>query len=510
MNKYLLTSFAALLLLAIALPIYAMREPARMDQAQADLRQDFVTDAAVMYVENCAICHGADGEGIGSIPALDTDGLRGMDVTTLTKTIARGRYETAMAGWHVDEGGIFNDYQVEELVTLIRYADWPQVGELAASRGMIPPSLPIPEVNEELLAQVTALGADGAVWAEGIQLFAENCTICHGVNGEGSTLGVPLNTPEVQAKDEAELLRTVTEGVPGTLMASWNQALEMDEIGALVSFIHNWDELDAAGVVLTAPAPIQIDLNNPEEVLALGERIFTTTCTACHGENGSGGAGPALNSQQFLTTKTDPQIYDTIVQGGHRPGSIMPAFGDRMTSVEIDAVVQFIRAWEPTAPYVENPRGTEQGGGPPWLRATPDPANPIVPGQTTPSTGRGGGPAWRTDPNALPPGQSGVEPAAGEMTGEMGPTLYYQGTVVAMANNLLTFRADGASADVEAMLGPPWFWTEQGIPLAPGDRIQLEGFESADHMEVNWILNLSTGQRLDLRNEAGMPVWAGE
>ncbi len=149
MNKYLLTSFAALLLLAIALPIYAMREPARMDQAQADLRQDFVTDAAVMYVENCAICHGASGEGIGSIPALDTDGLRGMDVTTLTKTIARGRYETAMAGWHEDEGGIFNDYQVEELVTLIRYADWPQVGELAASRGMIPPSLPIPEVTED-------------------------------------------------------------------------------------------------------------------------------------------------------------------------------------------------------------------------------------------------------------------------------------------------------------------------------------------------------------------------
>ncbi len=348
------------------------------------------------------------------------------------------------------------------------------------------------------------------MWAEGIQLFAENCTICHGVNGEGSTLGVALNTPEVRAKDEAELLRTVTEGVPGTLMASWNQALEMDEIGALVSFIHNWDQLDAAGVVLTAPAPIQIDLNNPAEVLALGERIFTTTCTACHGENGSGGAGPALNSQQFLTTKTDPQIYDTIVQGGHRPGSIMPAFGDRMTSVEIDAVVQFIRAWEPTAPYVENPRGTEQGGGPPWLRATPDPTNPIVPGQTTPSTGRGGGPAWRTDPNALPPGQSGVEPAAGEMTGEMGPTLYFQGTVIAIANNLLTFRADGASADVEAMLGPPWFWSEQGIPIVPGDRIQLEGFESTDHMEVNWILNLSTGQRLDLRNEAGMPVWAGE
>ena len=59
------------------------------------------------------------------------------------------------------------------------------------------------------------------------------------------------------------------------------------------------------------------------------------------------------------------------------------------------------------------------------------------------------------------------------------------------------------------MLGPPWFWSENGIALAPGDRIQLEGFESPDHMEINWIENLSTGERLELRTADGMPVWGG-
>ena len=125
-----------------------------------------------------------------------------------------------------------------------------------------------------------------------------------------------------------------------------------------------------------------------------------STCTSCHGENGSGGTGPALNSLQFLTGKSDEQITNTIINGSHRPNSSMPAFGDRFTAVELAALVDFIRAWEPTAAWVENPRGTEQGGGPPWLRATPDPNNPVSPGQGQgqgrgKGQGQGGGPPWR-------------------------------------------------------------------------------------------------------------------
>jgi mono/diheme cytochrome c family protein len=128
----------------------------------------------------------------------------------------------------------------------------------------------------------------------------------------------------------------------------------------------------------------------------LGERIYNTTCAACHGENGSGGTGPALNSLQLLTRKTDEQIQNTVINGGHRPNSTMPAFGDRLTSVEIGALVDYIRAWEPTATWVENPRGTQQGGGPPWLRATPDANNPIGPGRGQGGRGnQGGGPPWR-------------------------------------------------------------------------------------------------------------------
>ena len=396
MNTNKLISLLALFILIVALPAYAWMEPERMEQSQADLRQEFVSDAAVIYVENCAVCHGAEAEGIGSIPGLNNDGLRTADYDMLFKTIARGRYDTAMAPWLQDEGGSLNEYQIDELVTLIRYGDWTQVRELAAQRGLIPPTLPVAEIAPERLAEIAELDAEsGTQWAAGMQLYANNCTLCHGIRGEGSDLAVPLNTPDIQATDGAELQRIISQGVPGTLMVGWENSLQPAEIEALAEFLQNWHQIEAEGIELTAPEPIQIDVDNPEDMLALGERVYNSTCIVCHGDEGNGGTGPVLNSQQILTNKTDEQIYQTVVSGGTRPNSSMPAFGDRLTSVEIEAVVSLLRSWEPTAPWVENPRGTAQGGGPPWLRATPDANNPIAP-ETTPGQGQGkGGPPWR-------------------------------------------------------------------------------------------------------------------
>jgi mono/diheme cytochrome c family protein len=506
MNGYKVISVLALLTLVVILPIYVLTEPARMAQAQETLRREFVSDAAVMYVENCAVCHGAAGEGIGTVPGLDDPALQTADYDSLFKTIARGRYGTTMTGWHSEEGGVFNDYQVDELVALIRYVDWSQVKELAAVQGLIPPTMPVPEVSEEFLQEIAALSPEGNQWAEGMQTYAYNCTICHGIYGEGSDLGVSLNNPEVRATETDELIRTITEGVPGTMMIGWVNALEPAEIEKLVAFLQNWDVIEGQGLALTPPEPIHVDLDNPEEVLALGERIFNTTCSACHGEDGSGGTGPALNSLQLLTGKTDEQIESTIVNGGRRPNSSMPAFGDRMTSVEINAVVDNIRAWEPTATWVENPRGTQQGGGPPWLRATPDASNPVAPeiGGSGGRGGRGGGPSWRQE-------GTGSSPAAdGDANSPVieGSTILVRGEVVYNDGNMLTIL-NSEGAQVEAMLGPLWFWSENGIPLEPGDQIELEGLQSPDHMEVNWIVNQTSGQSVHLRTPEGLPVWGG-
>jgi len=482
-------TIVGLLILVVALPAYALREPQRMNDAQQELREIFVADGAVMYVDNCALCHGVDGEGIGAYPALNTDAIRNAEYDFLYKTIARGRYNTAMAAWHEDDGGPFNSYQIEELVAFLRYVDWPQVAEMAAQQGVIPPAMPVPEVGDDLLAQVQALGPEGNIWAAGLTAYANNCTTCHGVNGEGTDLAPALNDDDTRATAADELARIIRSGVAGTMMPAWDAKLTAEDIDALVAFIQNWDKISAAGIELTPPAPIHIDPSNPAEMLALGESLYKNACSACHGENGEGGSGPALNSLQILTRHDDQALADTIIYGPRRPNSIMPAFGDRLTSVEIEALVKYLRSWEATATWVENPRGTEQGGGgPPWLRATPDPNNPIQPGQGGPPPGRG-------------PGAEGQQPS--------GPTLHFTGQVVEVRDNQLTFR-DQDGVQHEAMLGPPWWWEENGIELQPGDAIELAGFDSEEHMEVNWIKNLRTDVRIDLRTPSGMPVWAGQ
>jgi hypothetical protein len=77
---------------------------------------------------------------------------------------------------------------------------------------------------------------------------------------------------------------------------------------------------------------------------------------------------------------------------------------------------------------------------------------------------------------------------------------------VTVEGNVLTFLGAGGTL-VEAMLGPPWFWSENGIPLNSGDQIEMEGFQSPDHMEINWLINQTSGQTIQLRTPEGMPVW---
>ncbi len=139
MNKYNLISIAALLALVVALPWYAMQEQGRLQSAQEALREQYVLEASGTYVENCAVCHGSKGEGVGVMPPLNNPALSQADGGMLYDNISRAAHGTAMASWHLDEGGILNEYQIESLVTLLRYADWEQVSAVADTRGFIPP-----------------------------------------------------------------------------------------------------------------------------------------------------------------------------------------------------------------------------------------------------------------------------------------------------------------------------------------------------------------------------------
>ena len=86
-----------------------------------------------------------------------------------------------------------------------------------------------------------------------------------------------------------------------------------------------------------------------------GWDLYNENCVACHGKNGEGGVGPALNERRLLESAVDEVLFSLIRTG--IPGTLMPAwgqvFGGPFTDEQVSQIVIFIRAWEPTAPVIE-------------------------------------------------------------------------------------------------------------------------------------------------------------
>ena len=79
------------------------------------------------------------------------------------------------------------------------------------------------------------------------------------------------------------------------------------------------------------------------EVLAQGEIVYQENCVACHGENGKGYIGPALNGSAHAWHHPDPLLVSFIRDG--IPGTQMAAQGDNLTDEEINAVISYMKSW---------------------------------------------------------------------------------------------------------------------------------------------------------------------
>jgi len=353
------TGILATALIAAGLLLYALDEPERIVEAQGAQLNSDVDEAMTLYAENCAVCHGLAGEGIGATPALDNPGLRSADYDGLHKIIARGLYGTAMPAWSSEDGGPLGDYQIGELVTLIQFGAWEAVQDRVVNLGVAPQVPFTTEPDPVILASLEEL-AEGVSLVPGVQLYAKYCVACHGADGLGTGIAPALNDPVVRQKSPTELERTILNGVSGTVMAPWGNTLEDEEVAALVTLLLAWEQVPS-GAIPAPDKPIPVTA----ESLALGEELYAASCAHCHASEGQGTLrAPALNVKGFLKATNDLALQQIITLGV--PGTAMPAWGDRLSDVEIQAIIGFLRAWEPTAPEVAEP---ERGGGGPWWRA---------------------------------------------------------------------------------------------------------------------------------------------
>lgn len=344
----LLVGILATALIVAGVAFYALNEPSRLLGAQAMQLSVDLDSAMTLYAQNCAVCHGAAGEGIGATPALNSPALQEMDPEALTKIIARGLYGSAMPAWGLEDGGPLSEYQVGQLVNLIHYGDWLAAQERVVNLGLAPLIPFVSEADPLILESLAAL-PEGDRLAAGISLYSENCVACHGADGLGTTLAPALNDLSVRAQSSADLERSIRLGVSGTLMAGWEKVLDEEQVAALLELLLRWDEVPSGAI----PAPDQPILVTAES-LALGSELYAASCDNCHGPEGQGSQrAPSLNVRSYLADTPDAALLQIITLGV--PETAMPAWGDRMSEAQIQAVVGFIRSWEPTSPEVPQP-----------------------------------------------------------------------------------------------------------------------------------------------------------
>jgi putative heme-binding domain-containing protein len=121
--------------------------------------------------------------------------------------------------------------------------------------------------------------------AHGRQIFASSCSGCHGLDGNGSERAPNIVTnPRVEKLSPEELLRVVSQGVPGTGMPAF-RSLGRPAIAAVVAYL---GELEGK----TNSAPLAGD---PKR----GAAVFfgAAQCSTCHMARGKGGfMGPDLTT----------------------------------------------------------------------------------------------------------------------------------------------------------------------------------------------------------------------
>lgn len=206
----------------------------------------------------------------------------------------------------------------------------------------------------------------------GQSVYATHCAVCHGLQGNGKgEVAAQLatkprdftkgeykikSTPSGSLPTDADLIRSIKYGVPGTAMVPQDY-LSDAEVQAVVEYIKSFSRRFAQA---TARKPIVIPSppsRTPERV-AHGEVVYKKAdCAQCHGQNGKGD-GPSAKDLSIKPAdftqrplKNGPAVQDifrTILTGFD--GTPMPAY---------QFILEDEEAWD-LAYYIESLGGPNQ------------------------------------------------------------------------------------------------------------------------------------------------------
>lgn len=364
--------FTAVILVAIGL--YTVLESPRLAEAADETGKEAVSEGRRIYQEQCATCHGSQGEGGVGLPLNSKELLENTPDSVLFSIIRSGVPMTQMPAWSIDYGGPLTDQDVRHVVAFIRAWE---------------PTAPL------IQAEVFTPTAE-----RGLLLFNTTCATCHGLDGLVGMDGKEREDKEqLMGLADADFRTAVLSGLPASGMPGYNGVLTTEQLDDLSALMEAWrqgetviasykitDEANAAlyaldkgdaqsaelrlanaasvasGMAEQKLAEIreQVGKGNLANAHALlvsfikqyplgnasnGQTLYTQSCAACHGQAGEGGLGVKLNPNTFVKEQTNAQLLDFIQVG--RPGTAMAGWQERLTDDEIADIIAFLRTWNP-------------------------------------------------------------------------------------------------------------------------------------------------------------------
>jgi cytochrome c oxidase cbb3-type subunit 3 len=191
-----------------ATPIAAVRQdPQLMEMA--------ITAGRIAFANNCQPCHGAGGAGRVGFPSLADDvWIWGGKLDDIEQTITHG---------------------VRSGDPDTRIAQMPKFG----ADGILKPA-EIAAVADYVMT-LFGPGPAGANVAKGKAVFAENCTRCHGDNGDGNRElgGPPLKGAVHLYGDTREMVLSQLNNPRQGVMPNWNARLDEATIKSLALYVHS-------------------------------------------------------------------------------------------------------------------------------------------------------------------------------------------------------------------------------------------------------------------------------
>lgn len=213
----------------------AQATPADLERDPA-LQQFAAAAGESAFGDNCRTCHGAGGSGRPGYPNLADDvWLWGGSLTDIEHTIRVGIRSTDPD---------------------TRMSQMPSFG-----RDHLLSPQQINDVTEDVISMSSArtrLHPDPAAAVRGAAVYAEQCAVCHGANGDGDrSLGAPSLRDDVwlYGGTRDEIHRQIELG-RGGVMPTWQHRLDPGTIRALAFYVHQLGggEADAPAASAATPA----------------------------------------------------------------------------------------------------------------------------------------------------------------------------------------------------------------------------------------------------------------